>query len=91
MLLLVQIDLSDADIAVFEAYEDRVLALLGGYGARLDTRLRSKDGSTETHVLEFPDVTAFEGFRADPARLAMQAMWESCGAVSVVTEVDRVA
>jgi hypothetical protein len=53
--------------------------------------LRSKDGSTETHVLEFPDVTAFEGFRADPARLAMQAMWESCGAVSVVTEVDRVA
>lgn len=89
MRLLVQIDLSNADVTLFEAYEERVLALLGDHSATLEARLRSKDGRTEVHVLQFRDALAFEGFRVDPARLAMQAMWDDCGAVSVITEVDR--
>lgn len=90
MLLLVQIDLSNADLPLFEDYEAKVLALLGDHGARLEARLRSKDGRSETHLLEFPSATALEAFRADPARLKVQDMWERCRASSVLTEVDRI-
>lgn len=90
MLLLVRIDLSNADVPLFEKYEEKVLALLGDHGAKLKERLRSKDGLAETHLLEFPDTMALEGFRADPARQSVQDMWERCGASSVITEVDRI-
>lgn len=90
MLLLVQIDLSNADLPLFEDYEEKVLALLDDHGARLEARLRSKDGLTEIHLLEFPNATVLEEFRADPARSRAQGMWERCGASSVITEVVRV-
>jgi hypothetical protein len=90
MLLLVQIDLSNADVPLFEVYEKKILGLLGAHGARLEARLRSKDGLTEFHLLEFPDAAALEGFRADPARLGAQDMWKRCGASSAITEVGRI-
>lgn len=89
MLILVQIDLSDADIALFDAYETQVLALLGNHGARLIERLRAVDGCSETHLLEFPDADALGAFRADPARAALQDMWLRCGASSTLSEVVR--
>ncbi len=90
MQRLVTIDLTAADLAAFDAYEARVLPMLARHGGRLELRVRALDGSSETHLLVFPDATAFEAYRADPARLAVQDQWEACGAVAVVTEVETV-
>ena len=91
MLRLVTIDLSQADLDVFERYEASVLALLPKHGGRLELRLRALDGRTETHLLYFPDDGAFDAFRADPARLALADEWKRCGAVSTVQLVRRIA
>ncbi len=91
MLLMVQIDLSNADLALFEDYETQALALLGKYGARLEERLRSTDSASETHLLFFPDEDAFDAFRADPDRAAMQDGWAACGASSKIMRVERLA
>ncbi len=91
MLLMVQIDLSNADLALFEAYEAQALALLGKYGARLEERLRSVDAASETHLLFFPNEAAFRAFRADPDRAAIQDQWIACGAGSRIVQVERVA
>ena len=91
MLLLVTIDLSQADLDVFERYEASVLALLPNHGGRLDLRVRALDGRTETHLLYFPDEQAFEAFRSDPARLALADEWKGCGALSTVQLVERIA
>ena len=60
MLVLVQIDLSQAELALFDAYEAEVLPLLGKYGARLEERLRAEDGNSEVHLLYFPDDQALD-------------------------------
>lgn len=91
MLLLVLIDLSRADLALFESYENKTLALLGRYGASLKMRVRSIDGSREVHLLEFPDAPALEAFRSEPARMAAQDLWQSCGASATIEEVAHVA
>ncbi len=91
MLLMVQIDLSNADLAMFEEYKTQVLALLDKYGARLEERLRSIDGASETHLLYFPDDSAFGAFRADPDRAAMQDRWIASGASSNAIQVERIA
>jgi len=91
MLLLVQIDLSDADVALFDQYEAAVLALLPDHAAELIERVRSTDGRTETHLLEFSDAGALASFRADPRRVKLQDLWVRCGASSVSTEVVRQA
>jgi len=90
MLLLVHIDLTNANLPQFDAYEETVLALLHDHGAKLMVRLRSTDGLKETHLLEFPDRPAFDAFRANPIRAAAQTAWEQCGATSIVTEVERI-
>ncbi|HEX7852961.1 MAG TPA: hypothetical protein VF503_04625 [Sphingobium sp.] len=89
MLVLVQIDLSGADVEIFDAYEASVLALLTNHGARLEERVRAMSGATETHLLYFPDEHALDAFRNDPARAALQEMWVGSGAVSSMTEVIR--
>ena len=91
MLRLVTIDLSRADLDVFERYEASVLALLPKHRGRLDLRVRALDGRTETHLLYFPDDEAFDAFRSDPARLALADEWKRCGAVSTVQLVRRIA
>ena len=88
MRRLVTIDLSDADVPIFEAYEAKVLSLLDKYGGRLEMRVRSLDGRSETHLLFFPSAQAFENYRADPIRVAAQDDWRRCGAKSVVAEVE---
>ena len=89
MLLLVQIQLVGADLSLFEAYEQHVLALLPEHGGALVERLRAKDGSSETHLLQFPNIAAFDAFRADPERETVQEMWRRCGATSTIIEVER--
>lgn len=89
MLVLVQIDLTSADLHLFDEYEARVLPQLKHYGARLIERLRSVDQQNEMHFLEFPDAEALERFRADPIRASLQDKWRETGAVATLTEVVR--
>lgn len=91
MLMLVTIDLSAADVALFDAYETEVLGLLAHHGARLEERLRAADGRSETHLLFFPDAAALEALRADPDRASLQDLWRRSGASSVLIEVTRLA
>jgi hypothetical protein len=80
MRLLVQIDLSDADLARFEAYEAVMLALLPEHGGVLELRVRGTERPTETHVLAFPSQAHFDAFVADPRRIALAQDWADCGA-----------
>ena len=89
MLLLVRIELTGSDFVLFDAYEQQVLALLPKHGAQIVERLRAKDGSGETHLLQFPDAAAFKAFRTDPARVKLQDLWRRCGATSTIIEVER--
>jgi hypothetical protein len=90
MRRLVTIDLSHADVGRFEAYESKVLPLLDRHAGRLEWRLRAVDGSSETHLLSFADMDAYQSYRADPAREAAQDEWRSCGAVSFGLDVETV-
>lgn len=91
MLVLVQLDLSNADITLFEDYETRVLALLENHGGKVLERLRAIDEMSEVHLIRFPHVEAFDAFRADPARAAHQDLWLKCGASSSLTEVRQLS
>jgi hypothetical protein len=89
VLRLVAIDLSGADVAAFDAYEAKVLPLVCEHGGRLEIRVRSLDGRTETHLLHFPDEQAFDRYRLDPRRIAAAPEWEKSGAKFEVTLVER--
>ncbi len=87
---LITIDLSTANVALFEEYERQAIALLGHYAGELEVALRSSDGLTETHVLHFPDEASFEKFLADPVRKRLQQAWAATGATTNVSDVRRV-
>ena len=91
LLRLVTIDLSQADLDVFERYEASVLALLPKQRGRLELRVRALDGQTETHLPHFPDEQAFDAFLSDPARLVLADEWKRCGARSTIQHVERIA
>jgi uncharacterized protein (DUF1330 family) len=60
------------------AYEDKVLALLGDHDGRLLARARTRPGAgdgapDETQLIEFSSQTGYEGFLADPRRVALAA------------------
>jgi len=90
MRLLVTIDLTEADVKIFEAYEATVLPLLKKYGARLEMRVRALDGSCEIHLLCFPDADAHQNYLADPVRAAARHQWEQSGAKAAGMEVKDV-
>ncbi|MEO6339024.1 MAG: hypothetical protein ABIO39_03200 [Caulobacteraceae bacterium] len=82
------IDLTHADLNLFESYEATVLPLVARYGGRLEMRVRASDGSSETHLLYFPDGHSYEAYRSDPDRVAVLDQWERCGARASVVEVE---
>jgi hypothetical protein len=90
MLQLVTIDLSVADMLTFGAHESRVLRLLNKYGGKVEFRVRALDGTSETHLLAFPDAVAFNAFRIDPQRLESQDEWIRSGARVVSAAVRRI-
>jgi GNAT superfamily N-acetyltransferase len=70
-LRLVAIVDAAADVAeVVRGYEDRVLALLGRHGGRLEERLFGADGRTEVQTISFADEAGYRGFLSDPLRAA---------------------
>lgn len=84
---LVVIDLTTANIERFEAYERKVMSLLGQHGGQLKMSVRCIDNLTETHLLYFPDEQCFDEFLSDPARAALQDAWACTGASSTVSNV----
>lgn len=90
MRKLVVIDLTAANIELFESYERKVLPLLKKYNAELELSVRSIDGSTETHVLYFPASMCFEGFITDPVRTALTEDWKRTGVNSTISDVEQV-
>jgi len=88
---LVEIDLTNADVALFEEYEKQVISVLHKYGARLESGVRSTNGKTETHILYFPNATSFEGFLSDSVRAELQDDWQRAGAVATVTDVEEIS
>ena len=87
MFILSEIDLSAADIELFEAFEMAVLPRLAIYGARLESRLRSVDQTRELHILYFPDSDHLSQYINDPVRQEEMQRWKACGARSSTTEV----
>jgi hypothetical protein len=87
MRLLVTIDLSDADIVLFDAYEAQMLSLLPVHAGRREFRLRAIDGRSETHLLHFPTEAAFEAYLTDPRRLLLRPDWEESGARATILPV----
>ena len=87
MLILVTFDLLDADPALFDAYEARVLPLLPRHGAALQARLRHPERLGETHLLRFPSPEALEAYRDDPDRRAAAPLLERSGARSLFREI----
>ena len=75
-------------------YEDQVLGLLGGHGARLVSRVRSidpHDAPQEVHVIEFPSEAALQQYMDDPARLALTELRDRAIAATEVVRVEVVA
>lgn len=91
MRILLEIDLSDADVPAFEAYERAVLALLPDHGGVLELRVRGTEQPVETHVLSFPSADHFDAFAMDPRRVALAQDWVDCGARATRRLVEPVA
>jgi hypothetical protein len=76
--------------AAFQAYEDAVLPLLADYGATLQRRLRTEDGMTEIHLIQFPSGAALDAFRADPRRADQTHLFDASGAAAEMWSVADV-
>ncbi|MFR9777111.1 GNAT family N-acetyltransferase [Micromonospora sp. MS34] len=87
--LVALVDLS-ADAEAGRRYEDAVLALLGRHGGRLERRLRTGDGRTEVHVIRFAARAGYDGFMADPERVALRAGLGDAAPTTQVLEVRDV-
>ena len=73
-------------IAAFDAYESAaVLPLLADYGAALEQRLRTADGTHELHVVRFPSQADFARFRTDPRRAVHASLLAASRATTEVT------
>jgi uncharacterized protein (DUF1330 family) len=72
-------------------YEDQVLDLFAGHGARVLQRVRSLDVAQapyEVQIIEFPSEAALEQYLQDPARAALIDLRDQAIAS---TEILRVA
>ena len=80
-----------AGLAAFAAYEAAVLPLLADYGAALEQRLASADGTRELHVVRFASEAKLAGFRADPRRAEhAHLLAASCATIEVAVMYDVV-
>jgi uncharacterized protein (DUF1330 family) len=84
MLIVAIARIPTEGVADYAAYEDRVLALLPAHGAKLERRLRTRDGTTEIHVLRFPSRSALQDYLADPLREQHRALLDASGAATEV-------
>ncbi len=77
-------------VSDFQAYEARVLPILGEYGGTLERRLRNADGTIELHVLRFDSRDVLERFRQDKRRTAAAPLLQRSGATVELMELQDV-
>ena len=68
-----------------------VLPLVEKHGGRLEARVRSLDGKTETHIVFYPDEPSYQAFLSDPVRQEARTIWEQSGAKAESHIVNRIA
>jgi antibiotic biosynthesis monooxygenase (ABM) superfamily enzyme len=90
MLIVVTIDLSMANLAAFDRYEEKALSLLVAMCGTLQRRIQSRDTTTETHILHFANEDSFARFMASPDRAALHPEWLACGAKASLYFADDV-
>jgi uncharacterized protein (DUF1330 family) len=87
---MIEIDLSRADIEIFDRYEERSLRILEEHGGVVLARVRDVDELREWHLVRLPSHAAWEAFRADPGRSALAWMLERSKVAVQRHEVWRV-
>ena len=85
--LAVLVELDDAAVAPFDAYERQVLPLLGRHGGTLDRRLRTADGRSEVHLVSFASRAGYDAYLADPDRAALRPLLDGLDVRQRVLEV----
>ena len=83
-------DIEPAAVESFRRYEDRVLPLLARHGGRLQRRLRTADGTTEVHVLDFDGQEGYDAYMRDPERAQARAELADAAVVQRVLAVGDV-
>lgn len=71
-------------------FEDRVLALIPRHGGAVLQRVRRIDDNEEafeTHIISFPNQSAFQSYMDDPERLALTPIREIAISRTVITPV----
>lgn len=86
--LAVLVELGDAAVAPFDAYERGVLPLLGRHGGTLERRLRTPDGRTEVHVVSFASRAGYDAYLADPDRAAFRPLLDGLDVRQRLLEVQ---
>ncbi len=77
-------------VSDFQAYEARVLPILGEYGGTLERRLRNADGTIELHVLRFDSRDGLDRFRQDKRRIEAAPLLQRSGATVELLELQDV-
>ena len=65
---LFEVDLSMADVDVFDSYESVALPILREHGGALEARVRDAGNALEWHLVRLPDRASWQAFRDDPRR-----------------------
>lgn len=82
----------DERFADFEAFENAALAIIGKHDGKV-LSVQKDHAATggpphETHVLDFPSISAFEAYQVDPDLLGMKNLRASCIEKTVVVVDD---
>jgi hypothetical protein len=88
MLMTAIVRIPPEGVPDYLAYEDGVLPVLAHHGATLERRLRTADGTTEVHVVNFPSQAALDAYMGDPRRNEHRALFDASGAAMEVLRMD---
>ncbi|MFY1597989.1 GNAT family N-acetyltransferase [Micromonospora sp. WMMD737] len=88
--LVALVELATDAVEAGQRYEDAVLGLLGRHGGRLERRQRTGDGRTEVHLIRFDTRAGYDGFLADPERVALRGELGGAAPTTRVLEVHEV-
>ncbi len=74
----------------FRDYEDQVLPLLSRHQGTLERRLRSLEGTTEVHVVNFESRASYDSYLRDPERQAHRQLLDGAAVEQRLLEVADV-
>ncbi|MEU9505218.1 GNAT family N-acetyltransferase [Micromonospora sp. NPDC048170] len=87
--LVAVVEVAAGAVEAGRRYEDTVLGLLGRHGGRLERRQRTGDGRTEVHLIRFDTRDGYDGFMADPERVALRVELGDAAPATRVLEVHE--